>query len=368
MRWVSNAIVESADARLFTEGLENTCVHPGRNLRMTDLVVAGPPGEMADTRMLAVVVMMITVVSMTVDAVYHKEQQREEVILHVDQQASYQEGTKFKNPEPVTGLQESPTPNKRIGEEVIVDQEGLNTFVRIISLLPIPSYLQMRTIHTGKSDFNVSRIPRVIRFADCSSSCEDTPQIVAFPFNQDGMADHGTRMLTVALAVLFGAVTVVCAACRGEGQEEEIVDEEGLKSLEPFFRLNAERIPHIHAIEERTIPKWKYEVDSDGSRIPSGINYANCSSSRCKRGYEVHPVYAPQVVACAFTDEDGMRKYSVQKQQFAVACICVRSKITEDKRRRGRKKKEERGVLSTRTRRPRRRGRGQRKHAPGGTE
>ncbi|XP_078697102.1 uncharacterized protein LOC144925075 [Branchiostoma floridae x Branchiostoma belcheri] len=148
------------------------------------------------------------------------------------------------------------------------------------------------------------------------------------------MAD--TRMLTVVLAVLFGACIVqfvVYSACRCEGQAEEIIvpDEEGLNnSLARDLGLHEGRIPDTYAIRklhrERTIPPWKYELDSDGSRMPSGIKYANCSSSLCKSGHKVRPVYTPHLVARAFTNEDGMRKYSFQKQQFAVACVCARAR------------------------------------------
>ncbi|XP_066297492.1 uncharacterized protein [Branchiostoma lanceolatum] len=170
------------------------------------------------------------------------------------------------------------------------------------------------------------------------------------------MAD--IRLLTVAMTIVVIG-TAVCTTCRDEGKKgrggEIIVDEEGFKNhIEPLIWLQAEEIPDLDPnLHKRTSPKWDYRIDRDKSRRPENINVADCLPSRCKKGKEVRPWYSPRLVACAFTDEDGVRKYRVQRKQFPVACTCVRAKVKvkrqHNNNREGRRK-------STKRRNQRRRG------------
>ncbi|XP_078697835.1 uncharacterized protein LOC144925635 [Branchiostoma floridae x Branchiostoma belcheri] len=138
----------------------------------------------------------------------------------------------------------------------------------------------------------------------------------------------------------------------GPQRNELIVNEEGLKTfIEKIIDLKAKQIPDLPSqLNKRTIPTWKYKTDVNISRIPQVIRYADCTSSRCEAGNNVQPVYAPKLMAFALTDEDGVRKYSVQKKQVAVACVCFRLNVV----RRCRKNKD--GKCKTK------RGKGKKRH------
>eukprot|EP00058_Branchiostoma_floridae_P001905 XP_002587393.1 hypothetical protein BRAFLDRAFT_96280 [Branchiostoma floridae] len=150
-------------------------------------------------------------------------------------------------------------------------------------------------------------------------------------------------LLTVAMTIMV-IDTVLCAGCRDEGNEQKggeiIVDEEGFEFLKPFLTLKAEQLSDLYLkIHERAIPAWTYPTPPpyDGLETPSGIAVPDCSTSTCEDGTTAHPLYAPRLVACAFTDENGVRKYSVQKKQFAVACTCVHDKVSDAPRKHGKK-------------------------------